>query len=119
VTKFQRAKMQTVEKLERVLAYICDGMYEKAKSEFTYLCAFCNQYEIVGDKAIGKTFEHPCQECPAYKVLGMPCTDTVWYNRIYYSIERMDSNYKYVHNPDKAIPYILAIKMWIEELKEE
>lgn len=117
MTEFQRAKKQTIKKMERVLAYICDGMHREAKSEYMDLCAFCNQYELVGDRAINKILEHPCQECPVYKVLGKPCTDTIWYNRAYSLIERID-NFEYVHNPDKAIPYILAIKMWVESLEE-
>ena len=117
VTKFERAKGQTIKKLEKVLAYILDGMYGEAKSEFYDLCAFCSQYEIVGDEEV----DHPCQECPVYKALGKSCIDTAWYNRAYYLIARIKycySGYVYVHDPDKAIPLILAIKMWVESLEE-
>lgn len=94
MTKFERAKKQTLERWTYLLDDIL-GYKSIIKS-----CGFCVEYEcsLKG-----------CQKCPIYKLEGRVCAFTNTYNNIFSAVCKKSKT---------AIPLILAVLTYIWSLED-
>ena len=107
MTKFQRAKKQTIEKMDRILWMLTTEVPDLSTAVMNFglqgNCGFCKVYR-------GILLTNECKDCPIYKKANGACYRQWGY---WATVNSFRSG-----NPDKAILRILAIKMWIEELEE-
>ena len=95
MTKFERAKKQTLRKLEAIVLFDLDN----EPFEWIY-CGFCNEYEEIGTKG------DICGGCPLRIIENCACYRTKWW-RIW---RRSKSEAQFL--------FALALYGWIESLHE-
>ena len=107
MTKFERAKGQTIEKMDRILWMLTTEVPDLSKAVMNFglqgNCGFCKVYRDI-------LLTNECKDCPIYKKANRVCYRQRGYAVTVNSFRSGD--------PDKAIPRILAIKMWLEGLEE-
>ncbi len=108
MTKFQRAKKQTIKKMDKILEMIVSGEVWEAGVVFNdaQQCGFCEFYRDGFGHWVDRYYL--CKGCPLTGYV--PCYRKLWFRQTHWNLIMGDT--------DEAIPRILAIKMWIESLEE-
>ena len=99
MTKFERAKRQTLKRWESIIEAHISG-----KKGIPLSCGFCTEY---ADSWVG----YICKNCPIYRIHRKPCYHTRWYGK---SIDAYLDNL----SSDTGLILALTIYGWVADLHD-